>query len=196
MSALGAREMVYGRTMTRAFVAAVLVILGLVASPVVRQQSAYACSAGSGFNPVASSDVVVAGIVRSWEVVDAPGGPTMFQPVIVTIETERVLKGSVPGVLEARDMSSLIRAGQGAATESWAGGSGACGAFDFDPTGKYVVLGLSKAEDGTLHTHRLHTFFVGDRAELTASRYQSILDHLTGFGLIVPPATGSGGLAR
>jgi hypothetical protein len=169
--------------------------LALIFWPLMVPRGVYACSAGDDFNPVESSEVVVAGYVTGWDEVSSPAGPPTYQPVRLTIQVDRMLKGAAQDFLYVYDVASLINQSQRQMSGHWAGGGGACGAFDADPKGKYVVLGLSRSsEDGSLRTNRLRTFFVGDKSELTGEREAEILGHLSRFGLIVPPSTGSGGL--
>ncbi|MPZ48301.1 MAG: hypothetical protein GEU75_03145 [Dehalococcoidia bacterium] len=159
---------------------------------------AYACSAGDDFNPVSSSEVIVMGTITGWQPVTAPANiPThsTFQTVEVTISVDRTLKGTPVSSLVAVDTSSLIREGQGPAG-AWVGSSGACGAFNADPTGMYVLMGLSRTDGGALRTHLLHTFYIGEKDQLSGPRYERIRERLAAYGLTTLPALGSGGDLR
>jgi hypothetical protein len=165
---------------------------------------ALACSAGPDFNPVTSSEQIVGGTVLGWEPAPNPQDlpPTWtFQTVRITLHVEASFRGNAgPGTIEFYDTASVFRTGQG--PSGWHGSSGACGAFNADPTGRYVLLGLYRAEDGTLRSHLLRTFFIGDRSELSGARYDRIRAQLDAYGLtlpttprfIGPPATGNAGL--
>ncbi len=77
---------------------------------------------------------------------------------------DHVWKGRLPPEAEIVDRASLML--QPVFTDSeeqhvaWAGSSGACGAFDEDPSGSYAVVGLVTAPDGTLQTMRLRVFYL------------------------------------
>ena len=173
---------------------ALVALLAVILSPLIIPKAVFACSTGPDFNPVESSEVIVMGTVTGWEEVSSPSGPPTFQPIRLAIQVDRMLKGPPADVLYAYDVASLIRHDQGPIAGKWAGAGGACGALDHDPAGKYVVLGLWRSEDGSLVTNRLRTFFIGDKTALTEEREAAILERLSGFGLITPPITGSGGL--
>jgi hypothetical protein len=129
----------------------ILVAILSAGASLLRPTPAYACSVGADFNPIAESDIIVAGRVTN-VAVGGKGAIENFVEVRLTLEVDRYLKGSGPRTIEIRDLRSamLLRQPQtGAdylnarATDvQWAGGSGACGTLDADPTGKYVVGGL------------------------------------------------------
>lgn len=170
----------------------------------IPRSPAVACSAGEDFNPVTSSDLIVAGTIISWS--PAPDPPNLaprgtFQTVQVTLSVEATFRGaSSPGTIDFFDTASLFREGQG--PPGWHGSSGACGAFSADPAGQYVLLGLTRADDGTLRSHLLRTFYFGEKSEFTGARYQRTREVLDSFGLtlpsvarfIGPPSTGDAGL--
>lgn len=171
-----------------------IALLAVIVWPLTNPSQVSACSVGPDFNPVESSEVIVKGTVVRWEEVSSPSGPGIYQPIRLTIQVDSILKGEPAQVLYVYDVASLIRRDQGPIGGTWGGSGGACGAFDFDPTGKYVVLGLWRSDDGALQSVRPQTFFIGDRSELTSKREAAMLERLSGFGLIVPPSTGTGGL--
>jgi hypothetical protein len=109
---------------------------------------------------------------------------------------ELTLKGPASPTVEALDVASLINDRQGPISGKWGGSGGSCGAFDVDPTGKYVFLALVRAEDGTLRTSLPLTFFVGERYQFAGSLHERLRDHMSSFGLIIPPSTGSAGLVQ
>jgi hypothetical protein len=144
-------------------VAMTAVLLARSAAPV-----AHACSGGG--HPVETSDVIVAGRISGWSPIENAtrfqGGPDIpfddpnyygpYDPIRVQLEVERVYKGNVPQRINLVDGSSL-------SGNQWWGASGACGAFDFDPTGKYVVFGLSIDDFGRYRSNRLLNFYIGDQ---------------------------------
>jgi hypothetical protein len=147
-------------------------------------RTAYACSAGDDFDPIGSADLVVGGWITGWH--ERPELSTMgeLQAVEVEINVERVFKGPLPADLVIVDTGSYFPRAAG-----WYGGSGACGSFDADPSGLYVVAGLTWAEDGTYRMNRLRTLFLGQTA--SGLYYDKAVTRLT---QIAPPVTGSGGL--
>lgn len=127
-------------------------------------RSAYACSAGPDFNPLAGAEVIVAGRVQGWEKGDEAAMPPalrggMFVPVRVALHVEKWLKGVTPAEIIVVDYSSLAEL---SGRTEWAGASGRCGSFDADPTGQYAVMSLGRLADGTYGAHRLSTFYLGD----------------------------------
>jgi hypothetical protein len=104
--------------------------------------------------------------------------------VEVELRVDRVFKGDVPGTLEVIDTGSYFpRFGD------WHGGAGACGSFDADPAGSYIIAGLVQADDGTYRMNRLRTFFLGRSP--SGVYYEEARARLSG---IAPPKTGSAGL--
>lgn len=131
-----------------------------------------ACSAGSDWNPVEESDVIVAGRISSYELVD-PTRTGLYVPVELRMEIERVLKGRIAPGERIVDNTSLwvmtpAETGDGTTRYEWAGAGGACGALDEDPTGWYAVFGLGRVDDGTLRTNRLLTLYLDRRPYDTA----------------------------
>lgn len=156
---------------------------------------AYACSAGPDFDAVAESDVIVAGQITGWrERADIPSpfeqAPEKSAPeapflvIGVQLEVERIFKGDAPAVLEIVDVASLEPH-----THRWLGASGSCGAFDFDPTGMYAIMGLKRGEDGSLRSNRLLTFFMGSAPQ--GELYEDALARLSSLGPGALPPTGS-----
>lgn len=180
---------------------AALAVAGLLA-PAVRP--AYACSVGPDFDPIAESDVIVAGRIVGWELiedaltvdlksVDSPDdvpsdyiGP--YDPIRLTMEVGSVYKGSVSTVITLVDGASLFvdpLTGQ----HRWVGSSGACGAFDRDPTDMFAIFGLCARDDGSYGPSLPLHFFLGD--EPHGERYDYAMSRL---GELLPgslPDTGS-----
>ena len=147
----------------------------------------HACSAGSDFNAVTESEVIVEGRITRWHPTDHQGLPATwtFSRIQLEMQVTKTHKGDTGSEISFTDAASLSNSGQ-----SWAGGSGACGAFDQDPTDAYVILGLNRSEDGTLATNRLQTFYIGE--EPAGERYESALRRLQGLSAVRPPLTGYG----
>jgi hypothetical protein len=125
---------------------------------------------GPDFDPIASSAVIVGGRVTRWELIEGATKPDFktasepltdpnyygpYDPIRVHMVIERVYKGTASRSLE-------MVAGNTYSRGQWVGGAGACGAFDFDPTGKYWILGLSVDNFGRYRPGLPHVFFVGD----------------------------------
>jgi hypothetical protein len=141
-------------------------------------QPAYACSVGPDFDPIASSDVIVAGRITGWELItdfvrwdpkqsdqplDDPRYYGPHDPIRLELAVERVYKGGLPATIEMVTANTLMVSTQDGRTHyEWVGAIGSCGAFDFDPTGKYVVMGLSLDQHGRYSPTRPLTFFIGD----------------------------------
>jgi hypothetical protein len=71
-----------------------------------------------------------------------------FTSLDVVIRTAAAHKGWVPDRLIFREEASLVTrvdASGKVLAHEWAGSSGACGLFDFDPTGLYVVIAFREA---------------------------------------------------
>ena len=178
---------------------ALIASLGLAAA---RPRPAHACSAGPDYNPVTASDLIVAGRVTGWELTEpdpsserAKDGRTMASvSPRVTLVVDRVLKGRAPGELTFRDAPGGIYVAEAASARYpqysfWVGG---CASFLQDPTGSYVVLGLSGG-DGVYAAHRTTTFFVDDGPG--GPVFERVIARLTAADPSVLPATGVGMVA-
>ena len=175
-----------------AWVLAVCGFLVLSLTSAVRPTpAAYACTPDPDFDAIASSDVIVSGWVTGWqERVDIPSPFNVgeksrdYKSLGVIIEVDRVFKGSPSPRVQAVD--SYMIAGN-----RWVGSS--CAAFGADPTGQYVILGLRRGEDGSLHPSSLRTFYIGDGP--SGEGYDDAMRRLDGLRAILPPKTGSAGFA-
>ena len=177
--------------MWRFAAASALVALLGVAVLSMQTPSVHACSAGPDWDPVAESAVVVAGRLTGWEEVSDDVLPN-FKPIRVHMNVDRVYKGP-PGLTDISfvDSASLYFTPSAPEDLMWAGSSGACGAFDSDPTGVYAVMGLWEAPDGELHAGRLHTFFFGE--EPGGQDYERALERMASFPAAAAlPALGAG----
>ncbi len=137
--------------------------------------SAHACSAGPDFNAVNEADIIVAGRITEWQPLGS-GADDTFTPILLNMRVDQALKGSASGQLQFEDRASLQ--GNPATTFQWAGSSGACGAFDSDPAGAYVILGLTQNERGNYQSNRLMVFFIG--ADPSGAAYNAAVARLTG----------------
>lgn len=185
-------------SMRRLMLAALAVAAVLVS---LSPRAALACSAGPDYNPVAESEVIVVGQLTEWREDDHIRFPALvgsgFVPIRLTLRVERVLKGSTPATLAVVDHASLRRqppAPNLPERTFWAGGAGACGSFDEDPTGKHAVLGLARNADGTYQAHRIHTFYLGEQHP--ALVWDAVVARLTHWGPVAFPLTGAGARAR
>jgi hypothetical protein len=147
---------------------------------------AYACSAGEDFNPVAESDIIVAGRVVDWQPLQQTTTGD-FIPIQVHMNVEQAFKGNVARQIDFEDGASLIKNPQG--DFQWEGASGACGSFDVDPKGVYVIMGLERADDGTYRSNRLLIFFIG--SEPKSDGYEQALARMAALGLANLPSTGA-----
>ncbi len=148
-------------------------------------KSAFACSVGPDFDAVESADIIVAGRVTGWELithftrwdpksaeppVDDRNYYGPYQPIRLYLEVERVYKGPRVTSIGIIDAASLeIYDG----VQQWVGSSGTCGAFDSDPSGQYVILGLGHDRFGRYRPSLPLAFFVG--AEPAGDRYERAL---------------------
>ncbi len=180
-------------------IAALGVLLGIaLVIGAVGARRALACSAGPDFDPIQDSDIIVEGRLVGYEVLSETPPESIYLPVRVDIDIQRVYKGSVTTeVLGIFDYGSLIADSSGYV---WSGAGGSCGAFDSEPTGRYGIMGLIKRKDGTYASNRLLWFFFGDGPNGEA--YQRALTRLSllpgagfgpgnddsGIGFLVPAA--------
>ena len=91
---------------------------------------------------------------------------------------DRVYKGTVPTRIQMVAGNTILVG----ATNQWVGASGACGAFDADPTGQYGILGLYLDNFGRYRPHRLRMLYIGEEppAEYTTSRLNLLTPLLPG----------------
>jgi hypothetical protein len=158
----------------------------------------YACS--GSFNP----DVIIAGTVAGWRPVEHPGGDVdpflgtrPYQAVAVTVDVEQVLKGATSSKrIEFLDLNSLRKAPWNTRGDLWGPSGPTCAAFGVDPTDQYLIMGLKRADDGSLRLGgSLGTFFFGQRDQLSGETYNRVRAELAYYGLVItPPGTGGGGL--
>lgn len=156
---------------------------------------AYACTPGEDFNPVAESDIIVSGVILGWEETDAQEyqpPESSLKTIRVDLRVEDVVKGEAADTISFLDSGSLMNIPPDERGYVWAGSSGACGAFNADPTGHYVFMGLHRDEDGNLRSSLPRVFFIGERSAFAGSRYERTGEILSSFGLTRLPAAGHG----
>lgn len=158
------------------------------ASAAVRApQLASACSC-SNCDTLVDAPIIVGGWIEGWEKagVPHPAPGAHFVPITFKFTTDQVFKGQVPPEFAGFDFSSYSESPAG-----WFGGSGACGKFDEDPTGRYMIAGLAPSTDypGSYTGGRLWLFYIGDAPEGEA--YDRALERLSPLGPPSPPAAGN-----
>jgi hypothetical protein len=134
--------------------------------------AAFACSYDADFDPVRDSEVIVGGRFVGWELIEdairwdpkrgmnPPDDPRFYgpyDPIRLSMAVDRVYKGTAPANVEMVS-GNTYNGGQ------WIGSSGACGAFDSDPTRRYAILGLTTDKYGRYHPSLGRVFFLGDDA--------------------------------
>jgi hypothetical protein len=90
----------------------------------------------------------------------------LYVPVELRFEVDRVLKGAYSreiAIVDATSLHVIPASPDGPMRHDWAGGAGACGALDHDPTGWYAVFGLHRTEGRQLRTNRLTTFYLREQ---------------------------------
>jgi hypothetical protein len=158
----------------------VVILLALLGAQLRTAVPAYACSAGLDFNPAAEADVIVGGRMTGWERL-ASDARSPFIAVQVTMEVDQHWKGTTATTIVFIDRTSLVSSGAGA---TWAGSSGACGLFDSEPTGQYLVVGFDRMADGAYESHLMFQFFrgsapAGDAYRQAINRLTALLPQLT-----------------
>ena len=171
----------------RALLVSVLVSAGAGAAGALQSpQAAHACSCAD-CDPVADAPVIVGGWVESWsENPAAQFVPPGFVAITTDLRVAQVFKGQIQSTVAVVDHASLSVAPPG-----WFGSSGACGSFDENPKGKYVILGLSTYEPdpSLMASNRIWLFYIGDAPQGEA--YERALERLSPLGPPAPPAVGN-----
>ncbi len=130
------------------------------------------CLPAAEYDLVTNSDIIVAGWIEGWQ--GTHNEPTyQLETIHPRIDIQQVLKGqNIPTLFTFTDNGSLTYG----PTLSWGQGDNACGAFVFDPTGQYAILGLKQGEDGKYYSDRSRVFFIG--TEPTGEEYTQALNRL------------------
>jgi hypothetical protein len=143
------------RSLVRVSAAAGIAAVLLMAAP----SEALACSPLPGYN-INQNDVIAEGWVENVEIAESPTRDT-FLPVRVTLRVLRSWKGQSPARILFTDQSSYVANSAGLGGGVWSGSSGACGALDVDPTGKYGLV-VFKWVNGELATSNIQGAVFGD----------------------------------
>ncbi len=155
-------------------------------------RAAFACSCGNECERIVhEADLIVEGRITGWERVRPDSEPGAWIPINVSMNVERVYRGAVPTPFRMTDHASLISTNVNGDHLSWGGAAGACGSFDEDPTGRYVIAALYRRPDGSFQMGRPATVFLSDNPG--GDYYDAVVQKLTAN--VGPPAAGSG-LAR
>lgn len=137
------------------FAAVFVAVLGLVAVP----REALACSPLPGYN-INQNDVIAEGWVENVEIAESVTRDT-FLPVRVTLRVLRSWKGQSPARIMFTDHGSYVANSAGLGGGVWSGSSGACGALDVDPTGRYGLI-VFRWINGELATSNVQGAVFGD----------------------------------
>jgi hypothetical protein len=140
--------------------------------------SATACTPAPSPDPIAISDIIVAGKIIGWQVaadIEAPTPltPDSYQtvPIRLYMEVDRAHKGTTTTELEFVNGNSLeFQDGR----FSWTFATFGCGDFRGDPSGTYMVIGLALAEDGSLR--ETARFYEGEEA--AGTEFEEVISHL------------------
>jgi hypothetical protein len=158
---------------------AVLVVVCAVvtASFAFHQGSSAAACSRSGRVMLSEFDAIVEGRITDWEIiadatrvdplsgeypVNDPNFYGPYEPLRFHMLVERTYSGTTSDPVT---MVAGNTARSNAGVMSWVGSSGACGAFDEDPTDKWVILGLYEDQFGRYYPSIFGSFFIGPEAE-------------------------------
>lgn len=168
----------------RALVIAALLCSGAGISLGVNTELVHACSC-TDCDVVRDAPVIIGGRVTGWEPTgeEHPVPGSGFVPIVFDVAVERVYKGAAERDIRVLDYASLSDRPAG-----WFGASGACGKFDQDPAGQYVIMGVEPAQDapGYFVGSRLWVLFLADEPD--GEWYERALARLGPYA----PAAGSG----
>jgi hypothetical protein len=161
----------------------VLVLVLASVQVLMAAQPAAACSAGP-FEPADLTQLMVFGRVRAVEIGARtlitpvkPGSPPSsdgFREAIVTLDVMHTYRGDRAEQVTFIDHTSAYvftdpRTGRDVL--EYAGGSGACGTIDDDPVGMFVLIALSRGDDGGWHANRLYGAVYTDVVDHSAYRW-------------------------
>ena len=175
------------RIIVLAFVVAAAFVIG--ANGGAAPGTANACSCGPECEDVVhNADLIVEGRITDWQRTDGYTSPGTYLPIILRMEVLRVFKGTVPPRFALVDHASLYSPRLDGTEEHWSGAGGACGSFDEDPKGLWVIAALYRDEFGNYRMGRPATVFLG--SEPGGPHYDFVVSKLTQN--VGPPATGTG----
>ncbi len=148
-----------------------------------------ACSCGNECERIVhEADLIVEGRITGWERTGPDPGPGAWIPITVSMDVARVYRGAVPTPFRMTDLASLITFNVNGDHLSWGGAGGACGSFDEDPPGRYIIAALYRRPDGSFQMGRPATVFLADNPG--GDYYDAVVQKLTAN--VGPPAAGSG----
>lgn len=137
-----------------------LVVVSMAAVLLAAASSdARACSPLPGYN-INQNDMIVEGWVENVEIAESATRDT-FLPVRVTMRASRSWKGQAPARIVFTDQASYVANSAGLGGGVWTGSSGACGALDVDPSGKYGLV-VFRWVNGELATSNVQGAVFGD----------------------------------
>jgi hypothetical protein len=178
------------RTIRFTLAALVLVTAALFGARVPAPAPVNACSCGPACDEIVpGADLIVEGRITGWEAAPEYERVGGYMPIRLHFDVVRVFKGSVPPDFVVADGTSLELRGERGSEQAWSGSGGACGSFDEDPTGLYMISALYWDERGYFRMGRLANPFIGAGPE--GEPYESIVARLT--QQVGPPVTGTAG---
>ena len=133
-----------------------------------------ACSVGPDFDLVKDSDLIVSGRFTGWELDTESGGfaevidpeqsggqVVAYGGIRAKMLVDRVFKGTASPEITVTS-ANTVDVYDHEPKYVWIGSSGACGAFDSDPTGRYAIMGLWAGDDGKYGAFTGSWFYSGD----------------------------------
>lgn len=174
-----------------ALVTAIIATSAGISSVMIQPSVVSACSCPD-CDPVRDASIIVGGRIGNWQriSIERPPETSSLAPISFELTVEHVYKGSAPPSLTLIDLASLD-AYSSDENPTWAGGSGACGSFDWDPTGQYLIAVISPSSHvpGAYGVSRIGTFYIGDAPE--GEWYERALARLAPLGPPSPPNAGN-----
>ncbi|MEX0682026.1 MAG: hypothetical protein WD904_04970 [Dehalococcoidia bacterium] len=147
--------------------------------------SALGCSGGRYPNYAAESELIVGGRVTGWEVADNAEPPSRYhtRPIILSFEVQDSIKSHPPTRIEIVDRYSLDETGRfGGESLTLCGGPSR---FTENPTGQYVIMGLSSNGDTFERGHILYRSSTLEKDEALAVVTQIAQDPYGGPSLTI-----------
>ncbi len=178
--------------MVRALLVAFVVAASAGISVAISPLSVVSACSCPDCDPIRDASTIVGGRIGKWQriSIDRPPETRSLAPISVQFTVEHVYKGSAPPSLTLIDLASLD-AYSTDENPTWAGGSGACGSFDWDPTGQYFIAVISPSNHvaGAYGVSRVGTFYIGDEPE--GEWYERALARMAPLGPPSPPNAGN-----
>ena len=183
----------------RSLLLAVLILCASAIGATLRVTGANGCSCGPDCDSnIDDADLIVEGRINSWARVD--GYPKLgdYLPIAVDLQVSRTFKGSPAAEVTLVNGASLYPTSQDGTKTGWGGSGGACGSFDEDPTGLYLIAGVYRDEFGNYRMNRTPTMFLGRSAsgpnyEFAVARAARAIGAPSSGNAKVLAGTGTGG---